>query len=83
MAGKQPLSMKKLPIPPLPTTAYTIKTSKRKKTTEEKQAKRKELVRARDKTRLNIGTAFHRWRELRNLRGFKTDPELATFLLNR
>lgn len=75
--------MKKLPIPPLPRTAYTTKTIKQKKTTEEKQAKKKELVRARDKTRLNIGAAFLRWRELRNRKGFKTDPELATFLLNR
>ncbi len=37
--------MRKLPIPPLPTTAYTTKTSKQKKINEEKQAKKKELDR--------------------------------------
>ncbi len=38
--------MRKLPIPPLSTTAYTTKTSKQKKTDGEKQAKKKELDRA-------------------------------------
>ncbi len=49
MADKQPShnqAMRKLPIPPLPTSAYTTKTSKQKKTNEEKQAKKKELNRA-------------------------------------
>ncbi len=40
MADKQ--AVRKLPIPPLSTT-YTTKTSKQKKTNEEKQAKKKEL----------------------------------------
>ncbi len=39
-------TVRKLPIPPLPTTAYTTKTSKQKKTNEEKQAEKKELDRA-------------------------------------
>ncbi len=39
-------AMRKLPIPPLPTTAYMTKTSKQKTTTEEKQAKNKELNQA-------------------------------------
>ena len=46
MADKQPpnnQAMRKLPIPPLSTTAYTTKIGKQKKTNEEKQAKRKEL----------------------------------------
>ncbi len=46
MADKQPpnnQAMRKLPIPPLSTTAYTTNTSKQKKTNEEKQAKKKEL----------------------------------------
>ncbi len=46
MAVKQPPNhqvMGKLPIPPLTTTAYTTKTSKQKKTNEEKQAKKKGL----------------------------------------
>ncbi len=34
--------MRKLPIPPSPTTAYTTKTSKQKTTNEEKQANKKE-----------------------------------------
>ncbi len=38
-------AMRKLPIPPLPTTAYTTKTSKQK-TNEEQQDKKKELDRA-------------------------------------
>ncbi|XP_076828380.1 uncharacterized protein LOC143474714 isoform X3 [Brachyhypopomus gauderio] len=82
MAHKQPPPMTKLPIPPLPTTAYTTKTSKQKKTNEEKQAKKKELDRARDKTRINIGAAFQRWKALRDLKGFQVDAELATFLLD-
>ncbi len=35
--------MRKLTIPRFPTTAYMTKTSKQKKTSEEKQAKKKEL----------------------------------------
>lgn len=37
---------------------------------------------ARSKTRLNIGVAFERWRDLRQLKGMKTDAELALFLLD-
>uniref|UniRef100_UPI0037E6F857 uncharacterized protein isoform X1 n=1 Tax=Semicossyphus pulcher TaxID=241346 RepID=UPI0037E6F857 len=83
MAEKQPLGMKKLPIPPLPTTAYTTKTVKPKQTNEEKQARKKELDRDRNKTRVNIGVAFPRWRELRDLKGYKNDAEFATVLLDR
>ncbi|KAM9314937.1 uncharacterized protein KZ484_024651 [Pholidichthys leucotaenia] len=78
-----PLLGRKLPIPPLPTTAYTVKTTKQRKTEKEKKAKKTELNRARDQTRVSIGVAFTRWRELRDLQGYKTDAELATFLLNR
>ncbi len=49
LADKQPpniQAMRKLPIPPIPMTAYTTKTSKQKKTNEDKQAKKKELDRA-------------------------------------
>uniref|UniRef100_A0A4W4DQ94 Uncharacterized protein n=1 Tax=Electrophorus electricus TaxID=8005 RepID=A0A4W4DQ94_ELEEL len=45
-------------------------------------SKKKELDRARDKTRINIGAAFERWKALRDLKGFKIDAELATFLLD-
>ncbi len=47
MADKQPpnnQAMRKLQIPPLPTTACTTKTSKQRKTNDEKQAKKKELA---------------------------------------
>ncbi|XP_051543167.1 uncharacterized protein si:ch211-40k21.5 isoform X6 [Myxocyprinus asiaticus] len=36
----------------------------------------------RSKTRINIGDAFGRWRELKAQKSFKTDAELAHFLLN-
>lgn len=64
--------------------AHKIKTGKRKKTDDDnKKAKKKELDRARNKTRVTIGAAFPRWRELRVLKGLKTDAELATFLLDK
>uniref|UniRef100_A0AAR2IKQ5 Uncharacterized protein n=1 Tax=Pygocentrus nattereri TaxID=42514 RepID=A0AAR2IKQ5_PYGNA len=47
------------------------------------QTKKRELDRARDKTRANLGAAFQRWRALRDLKGFRSDAELATFLLDR
>lgn len=75
--------MIKLPIPPLLITAYTAKTTKKKKTTDERRALHKELNRARDRTRVNIGVAFSRWRELRKQRRIKSDADLATFLLDR
>ncbi|XP_078107622.1 uncharacterized protein LOC144518665 isoform X1 [Sander vitreus] len=80
MAEEQPL--KKLPIPRLPTTAYTAKTCKRNLTNDEKLAKRNES-RARDKTRVNIGEAYPTWRQLKDRKGFKTDAELAIFLIER
>ncbi|ROI16398.1 hypothetical protein DPX16_4432 [Anabarilius grahami] len=43
---------------------------------------RKKCDRIRNKTRINIGRAFERWRQLRELKGFKSDPELAFFLLD-
>lgn len=69
----------KLPTPRV-APAHKIKTGKRKKTDDDdKKAKKKELDRPRNKTRVNIGAAFPRWRELRVLKGLKTDAELATF----
>lgn len=44
---------------------------------------KRESDRVRGKTRINIGRAFERWREFRDLKGFRTDPELAFFLLDR
>ena len=77
--GVTTISRKQLPIPPSPTTAYRSK----KRKPEEKKAQKNELDNARDKTRVNIRVAIQRWRDLRDLEGFKTNAELATFLLDR
>ncbi|XP_048031223.1 uncharacterized protein si:ch211-40k21.5 isoform X1 [Megalobrama amblycephala] len=58
----------------------TVK-KKRVRTVEWLQQKRA-CNRAHAKTRINIGRAFERWRELRFLNGFKTDAETAFFLLD-
>ena len=72
----------KIPIPrlapPLP-----ISKRRKKKSFEEKQCKKKELDRARNKTRINIGASFRRWRELQILQGLKSDAELAALLLDK
>uniref|UniRef100_A0A3Q1EDS9 Zinc finger protein 239-like n=1 Tax=Acanthochromis polyacanthus TaxID=80966 RepID=A0A3Q1EDS9_9TELE len=73
--------MNKLPVPPLLTAAYTAETSEQQETVSENRAKTKEPDGTR--TRINIGGAFRRWRKLRDLKGFKTDAEIATFLLDR
>uniref|UniRef100_A0A672H456 Uncharacterized protein n=1 Tax=Salarias fasciatus TaxID=181472 RepID=A0A672H456_SALFA len=51
------------------------------KTLAQKKEYKKE-DRARNRTRINVGTAFERWRTLQDLKGFKSDAELATFLLD-
>ena len=79
MVEQQPSARKQLPIPPLPPTAYTSK----KRKPEEIKSTKKELDRARDKTSVNIGMAFQRWKELCDLEGRKTDAELANFLVDR
>uniref|UniRef100_A0A3B5BHY5 Uncharacterized protein n=1 Tax=Stegastes partitus TaxID=144197 RepID=A0A3B5BHY5_9TELE len=45
--------------------------------------KKKHYDQSRAKTRINIGEAFQRWRDLRELKGMKTDAEVAVFLLDR
>ncbi|XP_034727120.1 uncharacterized protein si:ch211-40k21.5 [Etheostoma cragini] len=82
MAEEHPPVSKKLPIPRLITTAYTAKTRKRNLSNDEKLAKRNES-RARDRTRINIGEAYPTWRQLRDQKGFKSDAELAVFLIER
>ncbi|KAM8772221.1 uncharacterized protein AB9X84_008226 isoform 2-T2 [Acanthopagrus schlegelii] len=69
---------------PIPRLAPPLPVSKRrkKKSFEEKQCKKKELDRARNKTRINIGASFRRWRELQILQGLKSDAELAALLLD-
>jgi len=46
------------------------------------QSKR-EHDRAYAKTRVNIALAFERWQQRQDMKGLKTDTELAFFLLNR
>ncbi|XP_051549559.1 uncharacterized protein LOC127438202 isoform X4 [Myxocyprinus asiaticus] len=52
--------------------------TKKPRTEQSLQAKR-ESDRVRNKTRINIGLAFPKWRQLRDLKGFKRDPEMAFF----
>ncbi|KAL0969318.1 hypothetical protein UPYG_G00225520 [Umbra pygmaea] len=75
----------KMPIPSLPTTAYTSKTAKKKRTISERGVlNKKELDKARAKTRINIGSvAFPRWKDLLALKGMKFDSDLALYLLER
>ncbi|XP_056136401.1 zinc finger protein 721-like [Lampris incognitus] len=71
----------KLPIPALPGTAYTTKYTKRIKTAEEKKAARKSSQES-CKTRIYIGVAFDRWKNLKVLKGLKSDAQLAVLLLD-
>lgn len=50
---------------------------------EEQKLKKKGYDLARAKSRVNIGTGFQRWRNLRELKCIKTDEDLAMFLLDR
>ncbi|XP_029967230.1 uncharacterized protein LOC115402807 isoform X3 [Salarias fasciatus] len=77
-----PAGSGKVPIPALPPAASSKK-SRVVKTLAQKKEYKKEEDRARNRTRINVGTAFERWRTLRDLNGFKSDAELATFLLER
>ncbi|KAM4736945.1 uncharacterized protein FYW61_004575 isoform 2-T3 [Anableps anableps] len=82
MADRKPNAAGKLPIPRVAPAQKTRK-GRQKKTRDERKAQKKELDRARNKTRINIGAAFLRWRELLVLKQFKSDAELATFLLDK
>ena len=73
----------KIPIPRLAPPLPTSKRRRKRKSFEEKQCKKKELDRARNKTRINIGASFRRWRELQILQGLKSDAELAALLLDK
>lgn len=50
---------------------------------EEQKWKKKFYDQARAKSRVNIGEAFQQWRDLREIKGMKTDAEVALFLLDR
>jgi hypothetical protein len=73
----------KFPIPRIPSTNTTKTAKKRGKTLVERTATKREAERARNKTRVNIGVAYERWRELRDRRNLKSDAEIATFLIDR
>ncbi|XP_074546818.1 uncharacterized protein LOC141805591 isoform X2 [Halichoeres trimaculatus] len=66
----------------IPTVAMAEKQPKRIRT-EEHKIKKKVYDHNRGKTRVNIGVAFRRWRELRDLTELKTDEDVAVFLLDR
>uniref|UniRef100_A0A3Q3F5V9 Uncharacterized protein n=1 Tax=Labrus bergylta TaxID=56723 RepID=A0A3Q3F5V9_9LABR len=45
--------------------------------------KLRRLDKARGQTRVNIGTAFPRWRHLKEAKGLQSDAMVALFLLDR
>ncbi|XP_078023657.1 uncharacterized protein LOC117259352 [Epinephelus lanceolatus] len=63
--------------------AEAAKQSKKRKVLSEETKKRKrEAPRIKGQSRINIGPAFTRWRELKDEEGFLTDAALALFLLD-
>ncbi|XP_034043428.1 zinc finger protein 3 homolog [Thalassophryne amazonica] len=73
----------KLPLPPLRLTAHPDRKPRKRKPEAEKAAMKKARDKARGQTRVDIGAAFSRWRQLRHLKGLKSDAEVALFLLDR
>ncbi|XP_051721834.1 uncharacterized protein LOC127497425 isoform X2 [Ctenopharyngodon idella] len=67
---------------PQPTTPGTGKQSKKRKTVLQTATTKKRLDQQRAQTRVNIGVAFPRWRQLRDSKGLKTDAMVAVFLLD-
>uniref|UniRef100_A0A673LVG4 Uncharacterized protein n=1 Tax=Sinocyclocheilus rhinocerous TaxID=307959 RepID=A0A673LVG4_9TELE len=56
---------------------------KKRKISEKQNIKKKGYDQARGRTRVNIGAAFQRWRELKEREGLESDAEVALFLLDR
>ncbi|KAL3996807.1 splicing factor, arginine/serine-rich 4/5/6 [Sarotherodon galilaeus] len=79
MAGEQAQTSNEEPVPLFLITSNTTQQNKRKKVAYKERAEEGES----DEARINIGVAFQRWREIRELKGFKTDAGFATFLLDR
>ncbi|CAM4332807.1 unnamed protein product [Leuciscus chuanchicus] len=50
---------------------------------DEQKAKNREREKERGRSRIYIGEAFERWRELRRQKGFQSDIQVALFLLDR
>ncbi|XP_030588794.1 zinc finger protein 2 homolog isoform X2 [Archocentrus centrarchus] len=78
MAEEEAPTSKEEPFPLFLITANTTQQNKRRKVTDTEKGADGE----RQETRINIGPAFQRWRKVREQKGFKTDAEFATFLLN-
>ncbi|XP_072543295.1 uncharacterized protein [Salminus brasiliensis] len=68
--------------PPPPAPPPAAKPRKPRIRTEESWQAKRERDRVLAKTRINIGLAFERWRELRDQKGYRSDAELASFLLS-
>ncbi|XP_060915229.1 zinc finger protein 771-like [Labrus mixtus] len=64
-------------LPRLLVTARPAKNSEKRKTEAEKAA-----TKSSGQNRVNIGTAFQRWRQLRELKGLRSDSMVALFLLD-
>ncbi|KAL0973572.1 hypothetical protein UPYG_G00206280 [Umbra pygmaea] len=58
------------------------RSSKKRKTLFESAKNKKDLDKARNQTRVNIGVAFQRWRNLRDSKMLKSDAIVALFLLD-
>ena len=56
--------------------------TKKKKTFIEIMKDRPKYVQFANATRVSLGSAFDSWRELKKLKGFKTDSQVAEFLLD-
>ncbi len=56
---------------------------KKRKISEEQNVKKQGYDQARGRTRVNIGAAFQRWRELKEREGLESDAEVVLFLLDR
>lgn len=68
--------------PDIPPQQPKPKVPFRRKTLFEKVTEKKRLDQIRSKTRINIGGAFHRWRQLQHSKGLKNDAMVAEFLLD-
>ncbi|XP_074476528.1 uncharacterized protein LOC141758774 isoform X2 [Sebastes fasciatus] len=60
-----------------------LKTTQKKKDRLSRRQSKRESDNKRNKTRVNIGEAFQRWRDLRDSIGLTLDSELAVLLLDR
>lgn len=64
-------------------TTTTTGSERKGKTVFEKATARIKATEERNRTRVVIGTAFERWRQLKADKGLQTDAKVALFLLDR